>query len=73
MFEHKYNFSQVQCKFPDDGRRPKHVGATETCRSDIYVYFNVNFKVLFKLIEMHLLVSELFIYQNARCNNKKKK
>ena len=23
----EYNFSQVQCKFPDDGRRPKHVGA----------------------------------------------
>ena len=22
---------------------------------------------------MHLLVSELYIYQNARCNNKKKK
>jgi len=28
---HKYNFSQVQCKLPDDGRRPKHVGAIFTC------------------------------------------
>ena len=26
--EHKYNFTQVQYKLPDDGRRPKHVGAT---------------------------------------------
>jgi len=36
------------------------------------VYFNVNFNVFFKLIKVHLLVSELYIYQNARCNNKKK-
>jgi len=42
----------------------------ETCRSDIYVYFNVNFNVFFKLIEVHLLVSELYIYQNALCNDK---
>ena len=34
-----------------------------------YVYFNVNF---IKLIKVHLLVSELYIYQNARCNDKKK-
>ena len=27
----KYNFSQVQCKLPDDGRRPKHVGAIFIC------------------------------------------
>ena len=26
-----YNFSQVQCKLPDDGRRPKHVGAIFMC------------------------------------------
>jgi len=26
----------------------------------------------FKLIKVHLLVSELYIYQNARCNNKKR-
>ena len=26
----------------------------------------------FKLIKVHLLVSELYIYQNARCNDKKK-
>jgi len=37
------------------------------------VYFNVNFNVFFKLIKLHLLVSELYIYQNARCNDKKKK
>ena len=43
---------------------------TETCRSDIYVYFNVNFNVFFKLIKVHLLVSELYIYHNARCNDK---
>ena len=35
------------------------------------MYFNVNFNVLFKLIKVHLLVSELYIYQNARCNDKK--
>jgi hypothetical protein len=23
----RHNFSQVQCRLPDDGRRPKHVGA----------------------------------------------
>ena len=34
------------------------------------MYFNVNFNVFFKLIKMHLLVSELYIYQNARCNDK---
>jgi len=33
------------------------------------VYFNVNFNVFFKLIKMPLLVSELYIYQKARCNN----
>ena len=38
---------------------------TETCRSAIYVYFNVNFNVLFKLIKVHSLVSEL--YMNRRC------
>jgi len=35
------------------------------------VYFNVNFNVFFKLIKVNLLVSELYIYQNARCNDKK--
>ena len=34
------------------------------------MYFNVNFNVFFKLIKVHLLVSELYIYQNARSNNK---
>ena len=34
----------------------------------VYAYFNV----FFKLIKVHLLVSELYIYQNARCNDKKK-
>ena len=43
---------------------------TETCTSPFYVYFNVNFNVFFKLIKVHLLVSELYIYQNARCNDK---
>ena len=36
------------------------------------MYFNVNCNVFCKLINVHLLVSELYIYQNARCNNKKK-
>ena len=36
------------------------------------MYFNVNFNVLFKLIKVHLLMSELYIYQNVRCNDKKK-
>ena len=35
------------------------------------MYFNVNFNVFFKLIKVHLLVSELYIYQNVRCNEKK--
>ena len=39
------------------GRWPK----IETFRGDIYVYFNVNFNVLFKLTQMNLLVSELNI------------
>jgi hypothetical protein len=34
------------------------------------VYFNVNFNVFFKLIKALLLVSELYIHQNARCNDK---
>ena len=34
------------------------------------MYFNVNFNVLFKFTKVHLLLSELYIYQNARCNNK---
>jgi len=28
------------------------------------VYFNVSFNVFFKLIKAHLLVNELYIYQN---------
>ena len=31
MFQHKYNFSQVQCRIPDDGRRPKHAGTIFMC------------------------------------------
>ena len=34
------------------------------------MYFNVNFNVFFKLIKVHFLVSELYIYQNARYNEK---
>ena len=34
---------------------------TETCRSEIYVYFNVNFNVLVKLKKLHLLLSELYV------------
>ena len=33
---------------------------TETCRSDIHVYFNVNFNVFFKTLKVNLLVSELY-------------
>ena len=36
------------------------------------MYFNVNFNVFFKLKEVNLLVSDLYIYQNARCNDNKK-
>jgi len=36
------------------------------------VYFNVNFNTFFKLIKVNLLVSALYIYQNVRCNDKKK-
>ena len=34
------------------------------------MYFNVNINVFFKLKKVHMLVSEIYIYQNARCNNK---
>ena len=34
------------------------------------MYFNVNFNVFFKFIKEHLLASELYIHQNARCNDK---
>ena len=34
------------------------------------MYFIVNFNVFFKLIKVHSLVSELFVYQNAQCNDK---
>jgi len=56
--------SMLPHKLPDDGRRPKRM-------SDIFVYFDVNFNVFFKLIKVHLLVSELYIHQNTRCNDKK--
>jgi len=36
------------------------------------MYFNVNFNVFFKLIKVQLLVSELYIYQTARCNDWKR-
>jgi len=37
------------------------------------VYFNVNFNEFFKNKKVHLLVvSELYIYQNAQCKKKKK-
>ena len=35
---------------------------TEMCGSNINVYFNVNFNVFFKLIKVHLLVSELYMH-----------
>ena len=41
---------------------------TETCRSDIYVYFNVNFNVFFKLIKVHLLANELYITLEVQGN-----
>ena len=34
------------------------------------MYFNVNFNVFFKLMNVNLLVSELDIYQKARCSDK---
>ena len=34
------------------------------------MYFNVNFNLFFKWIKVHLLVTELYIYRNARCNDK---
>jgi len=41
-------------------------GCVAACRSDIYVYFNVNFNVLFKVIKVHLLVSELYVYSQSK-------
>ena len=34
------------------------------------MYFNVNFNLFFELIIVHLLASELYVYQNALCNDK---
>jgi len=34
------------------------------------VYFNANFNAFFKFKKVHLLVNELYIYQNAWCNDK---
>ena len=34
------------------------------------MYFNVNFNGFFKLIKVHLLLSELYVCQNARWNDK---
>ena len=34
------------------------------------MYFNVNIHAFFKLIKVHFLVSECYIYQNARYNDK---
>jgi len=31
MFKKKYNFSQALYKHPEDGRKPKHVGAIIMC------------------------------------------
>ena len=30
------------------------------------MYFNINFNEFFKLIKAHLLLTELYVYQNAR-------
>jgi len=43
--------ARLNCKLPDDGRRPKHVGTIE---------FNVNCNQ--RLINVHLLVNELCKY-----------
>jgi len=41
LFLQKHNFSQAQCKLPEDGPNgPKHVGANVR-------YFNVNFNILY--------------------------
>ena len=42
--------ARPKCKFPDDGRRPKHVGADLIC-------FNVNFGDLQGRYKVHLLVN----------------
>ena len=39
----------------------------------MYVYFNVNFYVFFKINKSAFVGDELYIYQNARCNDKNKK
>jgi uncharacterized membrane protein YjjB (DUF3815 family) len=52
-------------------RRYLLCGCVAAC-CDIYVYFHVNFDVFFKLTKVLLLVSELYKYQNARCNDKKR-
>jgi len=41
----------LHCKLPDDGRRPKHVGAIFMC-----ILMQI-LKCFFKLIKVHLLVS----------------
>ena len=39
----------------------------------MYVYFYVNFYVFFKINKSAFVGDELYIYQNARCNDKNKK
>jgi hypothetical protein len=51
-----HNFSQVQYKLSDDGRRPKYIGAI------FVVHFNVNFKPFPVSYIVNLLVNELYIY-----------
>jgi hypothetical protein len=46
----KFNFSQAQCKLPEDvPNGPKHVGTNIR-------YFNVNSNILYIQLKVHLLV-----------------
>ena len=52
LFLQKYNFSQAQCKLPEDGPSgPKHVEANVR-------YFNVNFNILYVQQKVDLLVKK---------------
>ena len=65
LFLQKCNFSQAQCKLPEDGPSgPKHVGANIR-------YFYVNFNILC-LIKGAFVgkKKEFWRYQDARYNDK---
>ena len=67
LFLQKFNFSQAQCKFPEDGPSGlKHVGPNIR-------HFNVNFNILYVQWKVHLFVEKKGILTLSRCTVQRKK